>query len=347
MALINLSKRQLEVDLPAGIQSWMEDRAARRDHYGFAKSISQQLDPFCPDGFGYTGEDSLLVDLAHCVQTRGLATVPQNAGGYLVPVEQSELAVALRPYAGVVAAGAEVIQAKGNRTMPRVSTAPSAVFLNEFDTLAEASMTISSLNLMPRRAGVDLSYTKDVAIGYPEIAEFLSEDLPRSIGALINNKALNGTGVDEPQGIYNTAGVNTVTHSGTTTYQNVLDYPRKALDQNANPLGNLAWILHPDVALQKWSTNQEFSGSSFGLYHPGDRTVAGYPVFLTTDASATGAVFGDWSQFRIVMFGPVRLVLDPVSLKRQGKIEITAHAYVDFGPVFPNCYTVNSGSVVL
>jgi HK97 family phage major capsid protein len=355
MALINLTKRQQQIDLAAGINSWVSDRAHLRNHDGFAKNVSQDLESFAGDDLGLIGVDSLLVDLAHCFgmrsyQTKGLGSTPQNAGGYLIGVEVSELAAPLRPFAAVVARGAEVIQAKGNRTLPRVSTAPSAQFVNEGDTLTEASMTISTLNLVPRRAGVLLSYTKELAIGSSgttDIATFLSEDLPRSIGALINNKSLNGTGVGEPSGIY-TVATNSVTHSAATTYQNVLDYPRKTLDQNANPEGALGWVLHPDVALQKWSTNQEFTGSSFGLYHPSDRTVAGYPVSLTTDASTTGAVFGDWSQYRIVFWGPIRLVVDPYNqaARRAGKVEITAHAYVDFGPVFPNLFTVNSGSVV-
>jgi HK97 family phage major capsid protein len=344
MALIDITQRQRRDELFPSLGQWIKDIALGNRHKGFARTLSKSLEVMT-SGVMDLPENEMLLELGHCRGfKRGLATTPQNTGGYLVPVEKDDLTDALRPYAAVVAAGARAITAQGNKGLPKEQTPPSAQFLNEGDTLSEASMTISQLTLVPRRAGVYLTFTKDLDLGDTDLGEKVAASLARSVGQLINNKVLNGTGIMEPQGIFATAGVNTVVHSGASTYANVLDYPKKTLDQNANPNGALAWILHPDV-VAKWATVQKFAGSSTGLWDT-DNTVAGKPVFTTTDAPATGAVFGSWSDFLICFWGPTRLVIDPYEQKKQGKIAVTAHQYCDFGPLWPNLFTINSGSVV-
>jgi len=348
MALVELTQRQRRDELFPSIGQWLRETVNGVRHKGFARTVSKSLEVLESGGMDLP-ENEMLLELEHCRGfKRGLSTGTQNAGGYLVGVERDDLTDALRPYAAVVAAGARVITAQGNKTLPKEQTPPSAQFVNEGDTLSEASMNISQLALEPRRAGVYLTFTKDVDLGDIDIGEKVAASCVRSVGALINNKALNGTGIMEPEGIYNTPGVSTVTHSGATTLTNVLDYRRKTLDQNPSDPNSLAWILHPDVALGKWSTNQEFSGSSFGLYHLDANTVAGAPVFMTTDASTTGAVLGSWSDFLICLWGPMRVVVDPYSQaeRKAGKVGITVHQYVDFGPIWPNLFCVNSGSVV-
>jgi hypothetical protein len=70
------------------------------------------------------------------------------------------------------------------------------------------------------------------------------------------------------------------------------------------------------------------------------------PAVVSTDSPATGLVCGDWSKFLIAMFGPIKLTVDPYELKKSAKVAVVATGYFDLGPIWPNVFCINSGSVV-
>jgi HK97 family phage major capsid protein len=113
--------------------------------------------------------------------------------------------------------------------------------------------------------------------------------------------------------------------------------------QNADDSA-IAFIGHPDVRA-KLAAAQRASGTSSFIWDDDD-TIAGKRAVVSTDCPATGLVCGDWSKFLITMFGPIRLTVDPYELKKQGKVAVVATGNFDLGPIWPNVFCINSGSVV-
>jgi HK97 family phage major capsid protein len=327
-------------ELPAfrkSLDQWLVDIInGRRKTSGLAQELSKAEEAVSDLTLG---ETELLVDIANC---RGLVAGTENLGGFLVPVEQSDFAAALRPYAAVVAAGAQTIQAQGNKPIVKELTATTGQALSETDPVIEGVENFGQLTLSPHRLSCYLTYDKQLA-AQSNVEGIVADSLPRSVGAGINRQALVGSGIlGEAQGIFNTAGTQSVTISGAFTWANALAFVSKVSGQFADE-PSMAFIGHPDVRAKLAAAAR---AAGFDFIWKDNETIAGKRALTSTDSPATGLVCGDWSKFVICMFNPNRLTVDPYELKKQAKIAVVATGYFDLGPIWPNVFAVNSGSVV-
>ena len=131
-----------------------------------------------------------------------------------------------------------------------------------------------------------------------------------------------------------------MTVSSAFSWANALSYISKVCGQDADD-PSIAFIGHPDVRA-KLAAAQRASGTSTFIWQDDDK-ICGKRAVVTT---ATGLVCGDWSKFYVCMFGLLRLTIDPYELKKQEKVAIVATGYFDLGPIWPNVFCINSGSVV-
>lgn len=338
-----VSTRQLP-EFRKSLDQWVIDTAQGRKSSGLAAELSRAQEAISDS----IGDDELYVDLSNCrapgmLNEKGLNASTQNLGGFLVPTVQGEFADALRPYAAVVALGAQTITVAGNLTISRELTATTAQALAETDTVTEGTENFGQLTLTPHRLSCYLTYTKDLA-NQSDVEGIVATSLPRSVGAGINRQALIGAGVTgEATGIYNTTGTQSVTVSSAFSWANALAYVSKVCGQNADDSA-IAFIGHPDVRA-KLAAAQRATGTSTFIWEDDD-TICGKRAVVSTDSPATGLVCGDWSKFLIVMFGPIRLTVDPYELKKQGKVAVVATGNFDLGAIWPNVFCINSGSVV-
>jgi len=75
--------------------------------------------------------------------------------------------------------------------------------------------------------------------------------------------------------------------------------------------------------------------------------VLGYPSFVTKNCPDSSAVAGDFSKVVLAIFGddaPVRLTIDPFSLKKEERIEVVATLLGSIALRNLNALAISSGS---
>jgi len=165
---------------------------------------------------------------------------------------------------------------------------------------------------------------------FPDIEDFVANDIATAIGVAVDNAALNGTGVaPQPLGILhypvNASGSYTyasrsanVTFGGAATWPNVLLF-EKILEQGliVND-GSFGWATDPTVR-DKWqqvpkvATYPEFLWSQ-----PDDDDmfgrVNGRRAISSTQIPAGQVILGKWSEMLICSWVGVEILVDPFSL---------------------------------
>jgi HK97 family phage major capsid protein len=342
---IDLSSRELR-DYGSSLHRSILDLAANKKVSGVAGDVSKAIAATSDRTLG-PGEMFVQLDGLRTTRElaeRGLSAGTENLGGFLVGTQLSDVEAVLRPASVLVAAGARIIQLKSNMAVRREVTASTAQWLHETDTVTEQTEQFGQLTLQPHRCSAFLTLTRQMQHQVdPDASDLLVASMRRSIAVSVDRVGLNGAGVGgEPVGIFQTAGVQTVTFSAAATWANALSFVSKVAGQNATD-ANIMFVSHPSVR-EKWANVQRASGTSTFLWADND-TIAGKPALVTTNCPSTSICCGDFSNFLIGLWGPAVATVDPFTNKRSEKIEIVVTQLADVGAVWPNAFCINSGSV--
>lgn len=326
------------------VKSWraMAEPGGKAD--GLARAVSDCLAVYNPDLRSH--ENSLLLPLGS-LSSRALDATTGSHGGYLVSSDVSrEVARVLRPYSVCVAAGAQVLTGlSSNFTIGREVGEVTFQWYAQSDTVTATDEVFGALNFTPHRCagltGISKELTKFARV---DVQAFVIDSLARGLAAAVDRGALNGSGVlGEPLGIYN-ANIPTVTFSGAATLAKAVDFQTQILN-NKGRVENIAYVAPPNVRA-KWQTIQEFTGSSFPLWHF-DETIAGSDAYTTTNMPAASIIAGDFSSMFIGFFGDaVETIVDPYSSKKSATIELLCTAYADAGVPHLEVFVKNSDSAL-
>jgi HK97 family phage major capsid protein len=314
----------------------LRDIIARRKPSGLAYDYSRAHEAV----EGAIPAEGFYLDLANLRQERGLQAGVANLGGNLVGTDVDEISQSFRAFSAVAAAGMTVETRQYNLAVPREVTRPTAQWLAELESIADSTQVLGQATAEPKRVGVSLSYTKEL---FGDTAEnFCLETGLKSIAEAVDRAALIGSGLAEPHGIYNMAGVGTVTFSAAANFANMLSMVGSVSSQNTVD-SNIRFIGHPLVR-QKLMGVQKFSGSSTTLWDL-DESICGKGAFVTTNIGSTSLCAGDFSTLRLVLFGAATVIADPFISKRSQKIELVINQRADLICPFPAAFCINSGSV--
>ena len=98
-------------------------------------------------------------------------------------------------------------------------------WLHETDTVTEVTETFGAVALSPHRVSTFLSLTRPLEHQVtPDISDYVVESLRKSVGVALDKAGLLGSGIFEPEGIYSTTGIKTVTFGATATWAKVLSF---------------------------------------------------------------------------------------------------------------------------
>ena len=156
----------------------------------------------------------------------------------------------------------------------------------------------------------------------------------------IDLSVINGSGSGyQPLGILNLSGVNTVvmgTDGAAPTWKSLVDMVTLIEDANAG-LGDISYLINP-LTKGFLKTTLHTAGDSKYLMSQ-DSTINGLktgistfvPKNLTkgTGSNLSAAIAGDFSQVMIGEWGFSDMVVDNITRKKEGLIEITNNQYVD------------------
>ena len=232
-----------------------------------------------------------------------------TAGGYLLQPEHSGIVVDLARSASVcLQAGAQTIPMETSEL--RVATLDSdatGYWRAENQTVTSSDMTFGAITLQAHTLAAIVPVSIELLQDAPNAGNIIAQAITDALGLKLDQAILSGSGAaNEPRGIRNWSGVNTVTSVGVpadyvkygTAVKEVL------VDNYAGPISSLAWVGHPrDFAILDGlqdTTNQPLQPTEW---------VRQLRKFSTTSIATTEgggsdesyAVIGDFSQVLVGM----------------------------------------------
>lgn len=293
--------------------------------------------------------------------TRGLIVGNATAGGHLAPkMTAPTLIESMRPFSGVIAAGAQVLTGMRAQefSMPRIDGGVETAWIDENEGVTNADPTFGRVVIRPRTVAATVTFSRYLAkVSYGDrMAEILGDELGRAILHELDRVALAGTGAgQEPVGILHADGVLDVaagTHGALPDLALLADM-EEALGV-ASGLTPTAFFATPQ-ARKRLRRTPRFGGESAPLWTD-DNRVIGHPAFATAHLPADGTkgdgedlssiVLGDFRQLAVVLFGAtaVDVVVNPFTLATQGLVRVTAFLDIGIGlrhpPAFARCRDV-------
>lgn len=220
--------------------------------------------------------------------------------------------------------GATVISGlTGNVAIPRQSAAATAYNVDETTATTESNVTFDQVNGNPKAVSAYVEYSKRL-LNQASIAisAFLEDDLTKIIALKQDLNALNGSGsANEPLGIINTTGINTVTFGAAATFGKMVDMESAVETDNAL-MGALAYCT---TAAAKGKLKQKVVDAGSGRFvwtsiagDPAqDGEVNGYRAASTNQVPSDKAIFGNWSDLVILEWAGLDVTLDEITKAEQ------------------------------
>jgi len=290
------------------------------------------------------GANSVLIPTNLSARTLSATLGGQSDGGALVATTllADEFIDLLRSRTVVTRLGARMLSGLvGNVAIPRQTGAGQAYWLGENQAPTASQLQLAQLNLTPRTIGAKTVFTRQLLLqSTPSIERVVREDLAEVLARGVDKAALTGSGTgNEPRGIFNTTGVNSITIPANATFEftHAVQMESLADDQNA-PQNARYYVCRPTVygtlkTRPKTAAYPEYLISD-------DGTMNGYGVEKTTQLPGTHIVFGDFSQVVLGEWGVLELDANPYENFDSGGVSVRALWTVDVGVRYPQAFTV-------
>ena len=195
-----------------------------------------------------------------------------------------------------------------------------------------------------KRYAATTSYSKKMLIQSPLNAEGIIANLLRTAfqRKLEADFFTGATGGSNIVGIFNATGINAPTFADTSAHAANSAALFKAIMEDGANMANARYVLSPLVH-QLWSRAVKVTGVSslmdMNRAIDGVSTVAS-PYLADASATAGRAVIGDFSQAYFGYWGSFDLVIDPYTLKKNNRVELSGNMFVDLGLANPEAFAV-------
>ncbi len=230
-------------------------------------------------------------------------------------------------------------------SIPRRTAGGTAYFVAEGSNVTESTGTFDSISMSPKVMGAfsQFSYLMQLQ-ATPEIEELIRQDFVALLAQKLDQVAINGGGSNEPSGILQTSGIGSVvigSNGGAITLDKMLDLKQTVAVDNADiPTAGFLTNTKVENALSKLK-----DGNSAYLLNPygteiGQQQFAGRQLMISnnvpsnlTKGSSSGvcsaAIYGNFSDLLIGLFGTLELLVDPYTQFQSGGVGIRALQGVD------------------
>jgi HK97 family phage major capsid protein len=309
------------------------------------------------DGVEAEVHEEILKDRVEGVQVRGGVFVPlslepdtprsertmasnlANKGADLVFDRPGELIEILRATSVLSRMGARIMSGlSGPITFPKQTgdAVVSWVGENPAADVSATDLDIDSVIMQPKTLIGASQFSRQLLMQTAGVVDALvRESLGVGSGLALDRGGLHGTGAAaQPTGVYAAPDVQSVAMGSVTpTWTKITDMIGQVGDKNAL-LGSLGFITTALLGARLLATLQaSAAGSQFIWTGPlEDGRIGGYRAIASTQASKTlGAgsdehafVFGNWNDCVVGLWGATELILDEVTGKKKGLIEIAS-----------------------
>lgn len=242
------------------------------------------------------------------------------SGGFLVPEtirsEILELALedsVIRPRATVIPMASPRVLVPAVDVTSHVSSlygGITAYWEAESTSLNDVNAAFERVTLDAHKLTAYTEVPNELLMDGVAFEAFIARAFPRAMAFYEDNAFLNGTGVGQPQGLYNSNAAAIVTKetnqtAATIVWENIIKMYSRMLPSSLN---NAVWIVPPSAfpELATMALNVGVAGSAVWLTNGADKapmTILGRPVIVTEKAKALGTqgdvTFADLSYYLV------------------------------------------------
>lgn len=289
------------------------------------------------------------------VVARALGT--DSASG-LVNGRRVLTADALRPATVLGRAGASFVGGLDSRLRVAATVVGSTGYwVDEYSAPPATTPTIGGIDVHPHTLCATGSYTamlfaETLNKGSVRADDFLLRDQLAAVLAELDRSALVGNGGLELLGVARTTGVDAVSAGANGAAPNAdhLWSMLQAVLEAGATLDRVSWVFSPRAA-RKLASTPALVGGDRPLFDPDRGTLLGARVFITSNMpddlvrgssgpNCSAIICGDFTQLLIGLFGPVRTVLDPFTLAREGVVRATTSILAGIAVRQPTVFSV-------
>lgn len=217
----------------------------------------------------------------------------------------------------------------GNVSLPKKTANASFGWLAESAGATPSDLTVGNVQLSGKHVGGVVPMTFELMRqSSPAIEQLVRQDMLEGLALAIDNAGFNGTGLsNQPTGILNTTGVQTITLADTTgkvpTFEEIVEMEGKLDEVNAL-MGNLAYAFRPAIH-SALKTAKKDAGSGEFVISGGEAN--GYKAYSSTQLPANASLFGNYSDVLVGTWGMVELI--PTRNSATGGLDIGCHQMAD------------------
>ncbi len=275
-------------------------------------------------------------------ETRVLTTA---TGSELVPTEHrpDQYISALTAASVVRGLGARVLSGlTGNLSIPRETDSPAIGWVAENAALSADDADFDSITLSPKHCGALSEWSRNMLLqASPDVEALLRQMLARNIGLTIDRAAIRGGGSNEPDGVLETGGIQTVT-APDSIFEAVAEAVAKADAENVG--ASRAILTTPEIR-RIASEALDTLGRPIGVatvFHNVPTTFSNQVPKILGGSPGTehGLIYGDWSELLIGVWSEIDILVNPFesTAYSKGNVSIRAMATVDCAVRHPKAF---------
>lgn len=242
----------------------------------------------------------------------------------------------------------------GNIAIPRQNGGASHFWLAENGAPTESNATFDQVALTPTTVGAFTELSRRLLKQSSIDSEsFAINELVRVLALAIDSAGINGTGAaNQPTGILATAGIGDVAggiNGLAPTWDHVVDLETGVAVANAD-LGSQCYLTNAKVrGKYKRTFIDAGSGERIWDSRGGQTPVNGYRAVIsnqvpsdlvkgTSGAVCSAAIFGNFADLVLGMWGGLDIQVNPYSLDTTGAVRVTAFQDVDYAVRHPESF---------
>lgn len=323
---------------------------------GYEADVDAELGKVFPRNRG-----GIFIPLTMGLQRRALESQGPGKGAELVYEAQGEFIELLRNRIAAVRLGGRVLpNLTAPISFPKQTAAVAAKWIGENPAapVAKSDPTLAALLLSQKTlmAQTDVSHQLLVS-GSLDAEALIRNDMASQHKIAIDLAVFHGLGAaGEPLGIYYVPGTNVTAVGGATSYAKVLEAQGKVASKNADE-GALGWVTNPTIATNLQGlprfTNSDtpiWTGTYANGFLGGYNAIATNQISKTmsgsdaTGGSEIGAIFGNWNDVLIGLWGAMEVIVDPYTKAGSALYVLTSYQGADVGIRHAESFTKFTGA---
>lgn len=231
----------------------------------------------------------------------------------------------------------------GDIAIPKQTGAATAYWVAEDGSPTASGQTVGQVAMSPKTVGAYTDISRKLLLQSSiDVEGMVQSDLARVLGLAIQQAAINGSGTsNQPKGILGGHVVNPTILGGddgaAPTWAHIVGLETAVSVANAD-VGTLAYLTNAKVR-GKLKTTSKVSGQNGFIWENGDTPLNGYRAAVTnavpsnitkgTATNCSAAIFGNWADLVIGMWGSLDLTVDTITLGTSGAVRVIALQDVD------------------